>query len=254
MCGATIYKGQVRDARELGAICIDSDRETPDIRRRIQRGDNADPGALPLRGTKEWSHFVDDVRQSARQQLAAASDTFVVSSESLSLLRNPSEIARLAEIFPAGDTLVVVCIRKPRDFLESWKRHLDRDFFDFSSDPTSFAYVEPDSWLVHYEQLISAYKGVYGQDSVVVIDYDSAMATYKSTVPSIAQTFCRDIAKLPSWDAYVLNTKGKSPRKPIRGISRPRHYRRYYTWVVGQWSRNLMHAFHKHVLHRRSNK
>ena len=247
-CGATIYKGRVRDARELGALFINPDRETPDIRRRIQRGDTADAGSLPLRGTSEWNQLETEVLSSVRQQLVAASQTFVVSSESLSLLRYPSEISRLAEIFPPDQTTVVVCLRTAEGFLASWKRHLDRDFFEFSDDPTSFAYVQPDSWLVNYEQLLTAYRDVYGHESVVVIDYDDAMTQHKSTVPSIIDTFCADPSTLPSWDAYVFNTKGKAPRKPIRGIARPRHYRRYYLWVIGQWGRNIAHAFRKHVL------
>lgn len=247
-CGATIYKGRLPDARELGALFINSDRETPDIRRRIQRGDNVDSGAPPLRNTPEWNQLQREVTESLQEQLTAGSETFVVSSESLSLLRHRSEILRLAQIFPPEDTTVVVCLRTPEDFLSSWKRHLDRDFFEFSDDPTSFAYVNPDTWLVDYQQLLQAYQDVFGPDSVIVIDYDSAISKYKSTVAPVARTFCSDLSALPPWDSYVLNTKDNSPRKPISGISKPRHYRRYYVWVIGQWGRNIAHAFRKHVL------
>lgn len=249
-CGATMYKGRLPDARELGALLINPDRETPDIRRRIDRGENADAGAPPLRGTPEWDQLRTDVFDNVQQQLAAATSTFVVSSESLSLLRHPSEISRLTQIFPPEHTTVVVCLRTPEDFLSSWKRHLDRDFFEFSKDPTSFAYVQPDSWLVDYEQLLRAYRDGFGQDSVVVVDYDSAISEYESTIPPIARTFCSDLSALPAWDSYILNTKENSPRKPIPGIAKPHHYRRYYLWVVGQWRRNFAHAFRKHVLRR----
>lgn len=249
-CGATIYKGRFRDARELGAICIGDGRETPAMHRRADRGANVDPGALPIRGTPQWEQMVAEVRRSVRDQLTAAGDTFVVSSESLCLLRYGPEIERLAEMFPAGQTTVVVCLRRPADFLRSWRRHLDRDFFEFSNDPTSFAYLEPDSWLVAYDQLIEAYRDVFGPDSVVVVDYDAAMTEHGSTVAGIARTFCSDLSLLPPWHDYVLNTAGNYPRKPVRGISKPRHYRRYFLWIVAQWGRHLKNAVMKRVLPR----
>jgi hypothetical protein len=249
-CGATIYKGRFRDARELGAICIDEGRETPAMHRRNDRGDTAAPGAMPIRGSAQWSSMVSDVRESVAEQLRVATDTFVVSSEALCLLRFRPEIDRLAEMFPPEHTTVVVCLRKPADFLRSWRRHLDRDFFEFSDDPTSFAYVKPDSWLVDYEQLLTAYRDVYGNDSVVVVNYDESMATHGSTVAGIAHTFCSDLSVLPSWNSYILNTAGNYPRKPIRGISRPHHYRRYYLWIVAQWGRHIKNAVKKRVVRR----
>lgn len=253
VCGATLYEGRARDARELGAICIDEGRDTPGLRRRVERDNHEFPGTLTLPGTQAREQMITEVHENIRNQIQKTRDTFVVSSESLSLLRSKSEIDRLAAMFPAGETTVVVCLRRPEDFLRSWSKHLDRDFFEVSDDPTSFAYVKPDSWLVDYDDLLSAYTNVYGKESIVVIDYDTAMAEHGSTIPKIAEVFCSNPTALPSWNSYLFNTGEKSPRKPIRGISKPRHYRRYYIWLVGQWGRNFGHAFSKHVLRRGRN-
>jgi hypothetical protein len=228
--GASIYDGVFRDSRELGALCIDADRETPGLHRRSVRGRLVD-SPMPLRAAPEWETFATRVTGNLREQHRGASKVFVISSESLSLLRRPAELARLRDMLPAAETTVVVCLRSPADFLRSWTRHLDRDFFELSDDPNSFAYVEADSWLVDYPGLLSVWRDAFGEDAVHVVDYDRSVASHGSTIPALLAHVSPGSIDWPAWEGYVFNTAGgKAPRRPVRGVSSPRHWRRWWWW------------------------
>lgn len=205
-------------------MCLDDGRETPAMAL----------GFFPQRGTDEWTSWAASVRDNVARQVAASETPIVVSCEALSLLRSDTELARLAAMFAPGSTRILLCLRSPEGFLRSWKSHLEHDFFERSNDPSSFAYVEPDTWLVDYDGLVGAYRRRYGADAVTVVDYDDALQRHGSVIPALAAAFFPDGATLPDWESYRLNKSSRPPRRPVKGLARPRHYVRYYTWKAAQ--------------------
>jgi hypothetical protein len=189
-------------------------------------------GFFPERGTPEWQAWISDVQQSVREQIDASNDTLVVSCEALCLLRTPTEMRRLAELFDPASTRIVLTLRAANGFLNSWKQHLEHDFFRRSSDPTSFAYVAEDSWLVDYEQLRAAYSSTFAQP-LMVVDYDAALAADGSIIPALVASFTdTSLEALPEWRTYRLNRSARPPRRPVKGLARPRHYVRWWKWIA----------------------
>ena len=234
LTGARWFKGAFPDAREIAALCIDEGRQTPAMAL----------GFFPERGTPEWQPWAHDVRRSVRDQIDASDRMLVVSCEALCLLRTPTEMQRLAELFDPSTTQVVLTLRSPEGFLASWKQHLEHDFFRRSRDPRSFAYVESDSWLVDYAALTHAYESTFTH-KLTVIDYDDVQARDGSVIPSLIASFT-DVSpdELPDWRTYRLNRSARPPRKPVRGLARPRHYVRYYKWRAAQAIRHRLRRPH----------
>lgn len=229
--GVRWFRGDFPDAREIAAACVDADRPTPAMAL----------GFFPQRGTSEWHSWRTGVEQNLRRQIGGSDMPIMVSCEALCLLRTPDELARLAQLLPTESTEVIVTLRDPRGFLDSWKQHLEHDFFRRSTDPGSFAYVSDDSWLVDYDALTRAYKSTFTK-KFTVIDYDEAQSRDGSVIPSIVAAFTEvPIDDLPDWRGYRLNRSARPPRKPVRGLARPRHYARYYKWRAVQAVRHRLH-------------
>lgn len=222
--GCRWFHGAFPDAREIAAACIDDGRQTPAMAL----------GFFPARGSDDWTTWVGSVRASVRSQVEESDAPIVVSCEALCLLRTPSETARLADLFDPATTEIVLTLRSPQGFLSSWKQHLEHDFFRRSSDPTSFAYVEDDSWLVDYAALEAAYRSVF-RGRFTIIDYDAALAADGSIIPALVAAFTdARLDSLPDWRTYRLNRSARPPRKPVKGLARPRHYVRYWKWRLFQ--------------------
>lgn len=237
LTGFRWYRGEFPDAREIAAACIDEDRQTPAMAL----------GFFPTRPGAEWDTWRRGVLDNVRSQIAVSQQPLYVSCEALCLLRAPSEIARLAGLFEPATTKIVLTLRNPRGFLDSWKQHLEHDFFRRSNDPTSFAYVHDDSWLVDYAALEAAYRAVFAD--MEVIDYDAALSHDGSIIPALAATFTdRPIDELPSWDTYRLNRSARPPREPVKGLARPRHYLRWYKWKTAEAVRQRVHRLRRSSL------
>lgn len=218
--GCRWFHGAFPDAREIAAACIDDGRQTPAMAL----------GFFPERGSEAWMHWRQDVHRSVRSQVDAADTPIAVSCEALCLLRTPSEMQRLAELFDPATTDIVLTLRSRAGFLSSWKQHLEHDFFRRSNDPESFAYVADDSWLVDYESLKNAYATVF-QGRFTVVDYDECLARDGSIIPALVASFTdTPLDALPEWRNYRLNRSARPPRKPVRGLARPRHYVRWWKW------------------------
>jgi len=130
--------------------------------------------------------------------------SFIASSEVLSLLRYPSEIVTLKELFPSGTTFtVVLCLRPADDFLASYKRQLDAQKLAYGARQGLSNYVEKDSWLIDYDSLKLAYETL--TDDIRVIDYEKATKSGHN----IIETFCRTIgiAEAPSSSALLYLNK-----------------------------------------------
>lgn len=228
--GCRWFRGVFPDAREIAAACIDDGRQTPAMAL----------GFFPERGSDEWRTWREGVVNSVRSQVDATDTPIMVSCEALCLLRTPTELQRLAGLFDPNTTDVVLTLRSPAGFLSSWKQHLEHDFFRRSNDPSSFAYVADDSWLVDYESLKRAYSSTF-QGSFTVVDYDACLTRDGSIIPALAAAFTTvDIDALPDWHSYRLNRSARPPRKPVRGLARPRHYLRWWKWRLLQAARRRL--------------
>jgi len=188
--GLGVYHGGFPNNRELGLACANTDR------------------LLPVRQIPQWSDSLwrDHVRDLARIQMDREFGSIIVSSEALSFLRTPEEIQRVRDLFVDRQVTILLTLRQPTEFLASWARHLARGKYEFSDNPESFAYVEPDSWLARYDDLIAAYSQVFGSDNVLTVDYEAANAEFGSVIPALMQHVVDDVSRLPDWRAYRFNT------------------------------------------------
>jgi hypothetical protein len=185
---------------------------------------HADLPLLAIRRERDWPARIrfPDTRDPAwlaaaeahvREQHAASSrPTLVYSHEDLSYVRFDDEVDRLRELFGALTVRVVVYLREPAAFLRSYRQQLEAMGFPASNDRDSFAYVEPDSWLVDYDALVSVYRRGFGETNVEVIDYDDAVARDGSIIPSFTDLLGIARADLPPLDGYRLNQAGAHVR------------------------------------------
>jgi hypothetical protein len=109
--------------------------------------------------------------------------TAVFSAEGLSLLRYVDEVEKLASIMPA-DIKIVAYLRNPEDYLRSHANQLSEVGITGITDKTSHAYMASDTWMIDYEQRLEAYRTTFGQDNVIVVDYDDACARDSNVIPS----------------------------------------------------------------------
>lgn len=132
----------------------------------------------------------------------------VLSHEDLSYLRSDDELDHLRALL--GDHPVrVIAVRRDRsDFLHSYASQLHATGFPPSEDPTSFAYVEPDSWVADHDALLAGFRRTFGEERVEVVDYEEAMARDGSVIPALADRIGIPRAALPALDAYRLNQRG----------------------------------------------
>jgi len=47
--------------------------------------------------------------------------------------------------------------------------------------------VEPDTWLIDFETLVSIYKKGFGENRIVIIDYDKEMKLQGNVIPSFLE-------------------------------------------------------------------
>lgn len=183
-----VYQGAFPNNREVGLACARPDR------------------SLPTRGVDQWvdPEWRRHVAALVAAELARDED-LVLSAEALSFLRHEDEVRRAAEMFGDRETLIIVALRNPEGFLRSWAGHLTRDGYRLSNDPSSFAYVGSDSWLVDYPALLSAYRNVFGMAKVRVIDYDDAHQRYGSVIPSLMGEIVGVEAMIPDWNGARMN-------------------------------------------------
>jgi hypothetical protein len=101
-----------------------------------------------------------------------------------------------------------VFLRDKMAFLRSYRAQLEATGFALSDDPASFAYVEPDSWLVDHEGLLAGYRRRFGDANVTVVDYDATVRRDGSVIPAFAELIGIPRASLPSLDGYFINRTG----------------------------------------------
>ena len=107
----------------------------------------------------------------------------IFSAEGLSYVRFEDEIDFLADHrFPPDITQVILYIRSPLSFLQSYKAQISRYGAGPSSEEKdSYRYCGEDSWLVDYDSLIAAYSRRY---RVETINYEMTLSQDRSVIPS----------------------------------------------------------------------
>jgi hypothetical protein len=175
--------------------------------------------SMPMRTVvPDWclDEWQTDVRAHIRQQVRAPMRTLLCSAEGLSYLRHQDEIERLVELLEPRLVSVVVVLRNPRDFLASYTAMLARQGFSPSRYHESFSYVQDDTWLVRYDELVGAYRNVIGADRVHVVPYDDHVGRDGSIIPAVLGACGADIERLPAWDRPWKNRS----QVPASGMSR----------------------------------
>jgi len=155
-----------------------------------------------------------------REQVNTAKpDRLVYVHEDLSYLRHDDEFERLRDLFAGRAVTVVVFLRKRGDFLRSYAAQIEGTGFELSDDPTSFAYVQPDSWLVDYDALLERYRDCFGAANVEVYDYDETVERDGTVIPAFTEVLGIPRSTLPPLDGYFLNPNGAHIRLPPAQLS-----------------------------------
>lgn len=127
-----------------------------------------------------------EFRQHIRQQVTSDYQTVIFSHEALSFVRTAREIRVLRRLMFPRKVRIVVTVRSPHDFLDSWRSQLLRNHNSGPSDfDGSFMNTRPDSWLVRFDDLIGLYAAAFGKPNVTVVDYDQELRTHGDVVPSV---------------------------------------------------------------------
>ena len=185
-----VYRPIHPNGRELALLCANPDRSIPTIRE------------IPEWRTESWR---TQSRGHVRSEVERSDEVLLLSNETLSLLRTPEELGRLADLLAPRAIDIVLVTRRPGDFLRSWREQLTRDGFNPSQDQRSFAYLEADSWLVDYAKIVRVNQEVFGAAHVHIVDYDEALATFGSIIPAVMATCGLEVSTLPEWSNVRRN-------------------------------------------------
>jgi hypothetical protein len=178
------------------------------------RADRTWPARLRFPETQRTS-WQAAAKAHVRDQVAApAPDVLVYLHEDLSYLRHDDEFERLRDLLGDRAVTVVVFLRDREAFLRSYASQLEGTGFELSDDPTSFAYVRPDSWLVDYDALVDGYRRCFGDGNVETFDYDEIMERDGTVIPTFAGLLGISRTALPPLDGYFLNPNGAHIRLP----------------------------------------
>jgi len=135
--------------------------------------------------------YTSEVSKQVQTFISKCNDkNLILSTEGLSLLRHRDEIQKLATILGADyeNIKIILYLRDKKDYLSSYRLQLQKKGRKPSTNYWSALYVEDDTWLIDYEQLITAYGDVFGLNNIVVIDYDKEMKSRSNIIPSFVET------------------------------------------------------------------
>lgn len=120
-------------------------------------------------GTQKFSYDQTELYEQTRGRIArfvnrSRASLLLFSAEGLSFLRTRRELRKLRSLFPSNlDFRVILVERDAAEWLNSWRKQiLSNPERGLSADPDSALYVEPDTWLVDFEQLKQAYRSEFG--------------------------------------------------------------------------------------------
>jgi hypothetical protein len=182
----------------------------------------------------EWKdpHWCADVVAQIRADLDRHPDELtVLSGEHNSLFRFDDEFERLRDL--VGDATIVVYLRNRLDWLASLRDELEKysDVGTTKTDPDAYNYIEPDSWLVDYDERLKTWRRWFSD--VRVIDYDEVRDRDGGVIPS----FLRQLGITPNSyvtadaNLYWLNRRGTLNEGRVPGVR----------WIGGRFGDDPAH-------------
>jgi len=211
--GIDVYQGLFGPSHfELALLCMRSNR-TMGAQRRV-----------PEWRLDEWRAETTD---HVTRQVAGPAERLLVSAEALSLLRYEDEVEVLAQLLSPRSLRVAVCIRDPVSFLQSYRREIQKNGDTPSRYRASHQYVEPDTWLVRWDDMLDVWRRVIGDEEVIAFNYEDVMGRFGSSIPGVLAALGIDPDGLPSWDGLTANvTRAPDPLtiKAARRLKRLRHH------------------------------
>lgn len=167
-------------------------------------------------------HFDDGYTRSVAKRVqgfisAADQRNLIMTSEGLSLLRHDDEIQRLRAVLGSDceQVKIILYLRNKKDYLRSYRLQLQKKKGRSpSKDYWSALYVEDDTWLIDYQQLIDAYGGVFGFNNLRWIDYDQEMSNQGNIIPSFIEALgLSGAVSEQAFESYRYNRTLGSPAK-----------------------------------------
>jgi len=187
---------------ELYLSCIERDRDTL----AQQTMDIGSLDALFERTSRQVAEFIAQ----------SSGNTVIFSTEGLSLLRSRVELARLVQMFdPKVHRVRVVCVLRDKSgYLDAYRKQILKVPGRKASDnPRSALYVEPDSWLVDYDQLLASYRQAFGDASVLTVDYNHEVDQVGDVLPAVLRQMTLPDALIPEAGGYKrANTRSVKNR------------------------------------------
>ena len=112
-------------------------------------------------------------------------------------MRHEDELEKLGKFFIGYPVKVLVYFRYKESFLDSYKKQLIKMGIHTSSIQGEFNYVESDSRLTNYCELVKAFELQFGVDSVQEMQYEREVLNDGSIVPSFLRKIsCNDASSL----------------------------------------------------------
>jgi Sulfotransferase domain len=152
--------------------------------------------------------YRDRAKSSVDEFLSGSpAERIVFSSEGLSLLRFRDEVQVLRQLISVRHVKVIAYLRNPTDYIRSYANQIRKDpkTLPRHIDQDSFAYTEPDTWLLDYEKRLMPFRDVFGSENVIAIDYDEQMSRYGNVIPSFLDAVgLKSQKSLENWQSYFL--------------------------------------------------
>ncbi len=194
--GVRVYDGRYLASHiEFALLCIRRNRTIAAQRR------------VPEWCLDEWR---EETVEHISRRVADPAEELLISAEALSLLRYEDEVSALCELLRPRAVRVAVCLRDKQSFLDSFRREMWVRNIAPSPYRTSHYYVGADTWLVRWEEMLSVWRSVLGDDNVVDFSYEEAMAQLDSTIPAVLSALSIDPVGLPSWEGVTANTASRA--------------------------------------------
>lgn len=131
------------------------------------------------------SAYQEMVRERVQRFIFESScDCIVFSAEGLSYLRYEDEMERLRSIVPQCQIEIVMYLRDPVRFLESYRIEMMHHIMPPTIEPDPFAYTGNDSWLVDFESRIKGFQNAFGCENVITLNYDQEYDAMRNVIPS----------------------------------------------------------------------
>ncbi|SMX43683.1 hypothetical protein [Actibacterium lipolyticum] len=97
----------------------------------------------------------------------------IISNETISFIRDKTEMKRLRSIFPPNAAIVpIIFLRSKEEWLASFKQQMFKMGLKESTDPKSCTYFGSDTWLLQHETLVDLVRRTFGE--VKTVQYDGA--------------------------------------------------------------------------------